>query len=376
MGGTSPDCWRLLAALLCLQAAAAYDAPARLMMDNGNLEIVAATDKNITLRTSGRGYVNLNNENLLQIASMARRASDSVAVFQRNFETNIQNRLNSLSRQISGPRGLTAKMAVLEQAVSSGNLSSSLSTSPLAEPTRPGFGIRLNRLRTRIRNVEVQLRNLRNLLTVDECLSNPCRNGGTCQDLFNGFLCICPETWQGPLCDQDVNECAMFAGTEFGCANGATCTNKPGSYDCACADGWFGLHCTLRVNDCTATNSAQLCGHGVCVNQGGTGRGYVCICDEGWTKDLSHSCTVDVDECQAKRYPCSHDPLVQCINLPGTYHCGFCPPGFTVMGFNVPTSMNVRPTMVAAALFLESPVTTLRVPVYVACVPLATQGMG
>lgn len=33
------------------------------------------------------------------------------------------------------------------------------------------------------------------------------------------------------MCDADVNECAIFAGTDLGCQNGATCVNKPGGYE-------------------------------------------------------------------------------------------------------------------------------------------------
>ncbi|XP_054274028.1 cubilin-like isoform X2 [Macrosteles quadrilineatus] len=325
--------WCLLITLLFVKSSVTHNDPyhdqPKLLTENGNLIIMAGADKNITLKTSGNGYVNLNNENLLQIATTARQAADTVVRFRQNSEGRMETRLSSLNRLVTGPQGLSARLRTLERTMSGGNGT----TTPFASGTTRSSNIRINRLGTRVRTVEVQLRNLRNLLTVDECLSNPCRNGGTCQDMYNGFICNCPTNWQGKLCDEDVNECAMFAGTESGCRNGATCLNKPGSYDCVCADGWFGLHCTLRVNDCTATDSAQLCGHGICVNQGGTGRGYTCICNEGWTTDLAHSCTVDIDECQAKRYPCSHDPLVQCINLPGSYHCGFCPPGFTGNGF-------------------------------------------
>lgn len=35
---------------------------------------------------------------------------------------------------------------------------------------------------------------------VDECLVNPCSHGGTCQDLVNGFKCICPPQWTGKTC--------------------------------------------------------------------------------------------------------------------------------------------------------------------------------
>lgn len=37
--------------------------------------------------------------------------------------------------------------------------------------------------------------------------------------------------FQGDTCEKDVNECAVFAGTDLGCQNGATCINKAGSYE-------------------------------------------------------------------------------------------------------------------------------------------------
>lgn len=34
---------------------------------------------------------------------------------------------------------------------------------------------------------------------VNECLSQPCRNGGTCIDLTNTYKCSCPRGTQGRL---------------------------------------------------------------------------------------------------------------------------------------------------------------------------------
>lgn len=67
-------------------------------------------------------------------------------------------------------------------------------------------------------------------LMTNECLSSPCKNGGTCIDLYLKVFCICPPQWQGSFCDQDINECELFAGTDLGCQNGATCRNTIGSY--------------------------------------------------------------------------------------------------------------------------------------------------
>ena len=33
------------------------------------------------------------------------------------------------------------------------------------------------------------------MLSRDECLSNPCSNGGTCDDRYNGYTCRCPPNW-------------------------------------------------------------------------------------------------------------------------------------------------------------------------------------
>lgn len=60
---------------------------------------------------------------------------------------------------------------------------------------------------------------------------------------------------------------------------------------------------------------------------------YKCLCDAGWTNGIasgqgsSHACTIDINECDDKKPHCSMDPVVLCVNLPGTYMCGFCPAG-------------------------------------------------
>ena len=36
---------------------------------------------------------------------------------------------------------------------------------------------------------------------VNECASNPCRNGGTCLDQENRFVCQCPRGARGKFCE-------------------------------------------------------------------------------------------------------------------------------------------------------------------------------
>ena len=38
-------------------------------------------------------------------------------------------------------------------------------------------------------------------LTANECLSSPCHNGGSCMDLFNSYICHCPNGFDGINCE-------------------------------------------------------------------------------------------------------------------------------------------------------------------------------
>ncbi|KAF3695890.1 Versican core protein Chondroitin sulfate proteoglycan core protein 2 [Channa argus] len=42
---------------------------------------------------------------------------------------------------------------------------------------------------------------------IDECQSNPCRNGGTCVDELASFTCVCLPSYAGLYCEQDTETC-------------------------------------------------------------------------------------------------------------------------------------------------------------------------
>ncbi|XP_064644652.1 cubilin-like [Lineus longissimus] len=211
-------------------------------------------------------------------------------------------------------------------------------TYPPRPPTTASSNNANRKLKRRISALETKVSNLWNKLSSNECQNQPCQNGGTCVDLYNGYICQCPDAWEGKTCNTDVNECARFAGTDLGCQNGATCRNTRGGYTCTCTADWFGVHCTTRHDDCSGASQMELCGHGTCVDIDRTHSGqarYKCSCDEGWTTEGSApACTKDVDECSLTNPPCSQSPHVICINLPGTYHCGPCPPGYSGNGWD------------------------------------------
>ncbi|RZF39688.1 hypothetical protein LSTR_LSTR013176 [Laodelphax striatellus] len=298
---------------------------ARLETRNGHLYIIAADSKNITFVTSGSGAVNLNGENLVHLVAVAKKASAVVENIQSSLLVPFEERLNTLTETINGPNGLVQALAQLQN--NKGNASESA-----IGGTSRNYYTKL--LRVKIRRLEQNVRYLKRLLTTDECLSNPCQNGGTCTDMYGGYHCHCPEQWEGAQCTVDVNECARFGGTELGCQNGATCINRPGSYQCSCAQGYHGIHCANQDLKCTAANSRELCGHGTCiVPQGGAADpGFICICETGWEKD-GYACSKDIDECRTYRGVCSQNPPVRCHNVPGSYYCEQCPPGYSGDGY-------------------------------------------
>lgn len=37
---------------------------------------------------------------------------------------------------------------------------------------------------------------------INECVSSPCQNGGTCTDLLNGYQCSCASSYTGLNCER------------------------------------------------------------------------------------------------------------------------------------------------------------------------------
>ena len=97
---------------------------------------------------------------------------------------------------------------------------------------------------------------------IDECASFPCKNGGTCYDYTNYYVCQCPPGFTGDYCEtgrsfvdadifsalfnsliksllsSDIDECASLP-----CKNGGTCYDYINYFTCHCPSGYTGEYC-------------------------------------------------------------------------------------------------------------------------------------
>jgi len=145
---------------------------------------------------------------------------------------------------------------------------------------------------------------------VNECASNPCLNGGLCNDGANAFTCTCPANTiytTPPICGP--NNCASFP-----CASGSTCLNSASSYACVCAAGFSGLNCQTNINECVSLP---------CLNGGNCTDGinsYQCTCFVGFSPN--RQCKVDY--CLGNT--CTNGAT--CANNDAGYVCQ-CIPGYS-----------------------------------------------
>ncbi|XP_055914850.1 cubilin homolog [Eupeodes corollae] len=302
MSKTLRTVFRIFIIFLSVRLKNVYCDQPKLISHEGDLIFQSAQDKNITIRLSGSSSFLINDINVL----------DSLQKFSEQKPPPVAINLEQLSSQVqvlkTDIQRFTFRLRRYE------NRSSLLPVD------------RVRRLQTRVLTLMTRVNGIMSkILSSDGCDLNPCKNGGTCYNLYEDFNCVCPKTWTGKTCETDVDECASFAGTDLGCQNNGVCINLPGSYRCNCTNGFLGAHCRDRETDCSKSLPGELCGKGQCI-PANNALGYQCLCDSGWKIDnLTQSCTVDVNECLESLVSCH----TSCINLPGAFACGPCPPGYT-----------------------------------------------
>ncbi|XP_051695315.1 sushi, nidogen and EGF-like domain-containing protein 1 isoform X3 [Oryctolagus cuniculus] len=145
---------------------------------------------------------------------------------------------------------------------------------------------------------------------IDECQSQPCLHGGSCQDRIAGYLCLCTRGYEGIHCELDADECRAQP-----CTNGGSCRDLPGAFLCQCPAGFTGVHCETEVDACAPSP----CQHGGrCENGAGA---YLCVCPEGF---FGYHCETASDPCFSS--PCGGRGY--CLASNRSYSCT-CKVGYT-----------------------------------------------
>ncbi|XP_078588480.1 uncharacterized protein LOC144869248 [Branchiostoma floridae x Branchiostoma japonicum] len=144
----------------------------------------------------------------------------------------------------------------------------------------------------------------------NDCEPNPCHNGGQCQDGVNSYTCTCAAGYSGDDCETNDDDCEPNP-----CHNGGQCQDGVNSYTCTCAAGYSGDDCETNDNDCEPNpcqNGGQ-CQDGV--------NAYTCTCAAGYSGD---NCETNDDDCEPN--PCQNGG--QCQDGVNAYTCT-CAAGYS-----------------------------------------------
>lgn len=147
---------------------------------NDNLLLEPAWDRNVSLRLMGESAtVTINDVDMMTVLrrrqriiadrQAARREPLKVDAVRDMFH-DVELKMTRIQRRIFSARNST-KRSGLNQRI-------------------------LRRQLQRVERVKGILQTLAGNLARNECLSNPCKNGGTCHDAYKGFQCECPAGWQ------------------------------------------------------------------------------------------------------------------------------------------------------------------------------------
>ncbi|CAF1386001.1 unnamed protein product [Rotaria sp. Silwood1] len=132
----------------------------------------------------------------------------------------------------------------------------------------------------------------------NQCLPNPCQNGGSCYLTQTAFACVCPTQFSGTRCE--INLAAVNPCYNQPCRNDATCqVVAPFTYRCICLIGFIGVNCDQRPCD----PNPCLYG-GRCLPYGNT---FQCQCPPQYTGRCCELLFVTT----AAPNPCSSQP---CLN--------------------------------------------------------------
>lgn len=79
------------------------------------------------------------------------------------------------------------------------------------------------------------------------------------QETASGYSCKCESGWAGVNCTENINECLSNP-----CLNGGTCVDGVNTFSCECTSSWTGSHCQIsqqgmiNISYVTDTNCSEL----------------------------------------------------------------------------------------------------------------------
>ena len=71
-------------------------------------------------------------------------------------------------------------------------------------------------------------------------------------DFVNEFFCACANGYEGGMCQSDIDECVSLP-----CQNSGTCLDGIDAYYCDCADGFTGSTCAVDIDECARLVNAR-----------------------------------------------------------------------------------------------------------------------
>ena len=77
---------------------------------------------------------------------------------------------------------------------------------------------------------------------VNNCLDNQCING-QCLDEIGFYTCQCFPGFNGPFCENEINECEFIP-----CGDNGTCEDKVNGFTCYCTYGYTGERCEIKAD--------------------------------------------------------------------------------------------------------------------------------
>eukprot|EP00058_Branchiostoma_floridae_P020867 XP_002606357.1 hypothetical protein BRAFLDRAFT_67600 [Branchiostoma floridae] len=78
---------------------------------------------------------------------------------------------------------------------------------------------------------------------INECASNPCRNGAHCDNRMNSYYCQCAAGYEGTNCETDINDCSPNP-----CQHDGDCTDRVNGFSCSCKPGYAGDTCETDLD--------------------------------------------------------------------------------------------------------------------------------